>query len=330
MFQFTPFVDQFSNSEPQGFSQHSLKADNFSNMDFYSLTHLGRRSRIKSRKRKRRMSMSNLTKSHAIHCVGCNSTFLNISFWDQDLFGDQTRTEDDFFEINPLPLSFVILMLILYGIVVVVSFGGNIVVCYTICDMKALHTVTNFFLASLSISDVLATIFSIPTTILSNMIYQYWVLGSFMCPFMQYLQLVVFLQRAFSMVAITCDRNFVISRPLHKRMTKRAARLLVVLLWVSAFIIALPTAIFSQIYYLPYEPGSKGICIEVWSMYQLRFIYNIMILLLQYFMPLLIMICAYVHIGYMIWNKTIPGEADKRRDRRIASSKRKVCKISKR
>ncbi|XP_052063118.1 RYamide receptor-like [Mytilus californianus] len=117
-----------------------------------------------------------------------------------------------------------------------------------------------------------------------------------------------------------------ISQPLHTRMTKRTARLLVLLLWVFAFIIALPTAMFSQIQYLPYEPGSNGICIEIWSMYQLRFIYSIIILLLQYFMPLLIMICAYVHIGYMIWNKTIPGEADRKRDRRIASSKRKAEK----
>ncbi|CAC5414072.1 Rya-R [Mytilus coruscus] len=253
---------------------------------------------------------------------GLNLTLENKSFWDK--FGDLLRpVEDEFFEMYDLPLLFIVPLLLLYGIVVVISLGGNIAVCYTLCNGKVLITVTNFFLASLSVSDILMTILCIPATVVSDIIYKYWVLGSFMCHVVHYLQLVAVLQRAFSVVAITCDRHFIISRPFKQRMTKKTARLLVLLLWIFAFIIALPSAWYSQVIYLQYHPGSHGLCIELWDDQQLQHIYSITILLLQYFMPLLIMICVYVHIGYIIWIKPTPGEADKVRDKRIALSKRK-------
>lgn len=272
--------------------------------------------------------MSNffLNHSYVMNFRGLNLTLENKSFWDNydDLL---SPAEDVLFETYDLPLSFIVLVLLLYGIVSVTSFGGNIVVCYTLCNGKVLLTVTNFFLASLSVSDILMTILCIPTTIISDIIYKHWVLGSFMCHVLHYLQLVAVLQRTFSVVAITCDRHFVISRPLKKRMTKKTARLLVLLLWILAFIIALPSAWYSQVIYLQYTPGSHGLCIELWDDQQLQHIYSVILLLLQYFMPLLIMICVYVHIGYIIWIKPTPGEADKVRDKRIALSKRKVSFI---
>lgn len=275
--------------------------------------------------------MSNffLNHSYVMNFRGLNLTLENKSFWDNydDLL---SPAEDVFFETYDLPLSFIILVLLLYGMVAVISFGGNIVVCYTLCNGKVLLTVTNFFLASLSVSDILMTILCIPTTIISDIIYKHWVLGSFMCHVLHYLQLVAVLQRAFSVVAITCDRHFVISRPLKQRMTKKTARLLVLLLWILAFIIALPSAWYSQVKYLQNQPGSHGLCIELWDDQQLQHTYSVILLLLQYFMPLLIMICLYVHIGYIIWIKPTPGEADKVRDKRIALSKRKVSFIFRR
>ncbi|CAC5414073.1 Rya-R [Mytilus coruscus] len=260
-----------------------------------------------------------------MQCGGCNWTLLNKSFWDQFTYDNSVTTEEDIrFEMYQLPLSFIVPLLLLYGLVVVISFGGNIVVCYTICDVKGLHTVTNFFIANLAVSDILMTVLCIPTTVLSDIIYKHWVLGSFMCPVLHYIQLVVVMQRAFAMVAITCDRHCLISKPLKRRMTKPTARLLVLLLWIAAFVIALPTGMVSQVHYLQYEPGSQGLCIEIWETHRLRNVYSIIIQLLQYVIPLIIMICAYIHIGYMIWIKPTPGEANKERDKRIALSKRKV------
>ncbi|XP_063446917.1 RYamide receptor-like [Mytilus trossulus] len=266
-----------------------------------------------------------IIQNSAMNCSRCNLTLFNKSLLNQFAFDHPVIAEDDVrFEMYQLPLSFIAPLVILYGVVVVISFGGNIIICSTICNVKGLQTVTNFFIANLAISDILMTVLCIPTTIVSDIIFKHWVMGSFMCPVLHYLQLVVVMQRAFAMVAITCDRHFLISYPLKKRMTKPTARLLVILLWLAACIIALPTAMFSQIHYLQYEPGSYGLCIEIWETHRLRNVYSIVIQLLQYVIPLIIMICAYIHIGYMIWIKPTPGEAIKERDKRIALSKRKV------
>lgn len=231
------------------------------------------------------------------------------------------------YEPYELPKEFMITFICLYGIMIFGSVGGNIIVCYTIFTVQRLRTVTNFFLASLSVSDILMTIACIPFTVTSNIIFHYWPFGAWMCPLVQYIQIVTVLQRAFTMVAVACDRHFVISRPLKKRMTKPKARVLILIFWLVALLTALPTAIHSKIMYLPREPGSNGLCMEIWHSHKFRYIYSVVLMLLQYFLPLMIMMCTYLHIGYMIWIKQAPGEADSNRDMRIASSKRKTLKM---
>ena len=228
------------------------------------------------------------------------------------------------YEPYQMPKAFIITIVCLYGIMVFVSVGGNLVVCYTVFTIQRLRTVTNFFLASLSVSDILMTVVCIPFTVMSNIIYHYWPFWDWMCPLVQYLQLVSVLQRAFTMVAVACDRHFVISKPLKKRISKAKARVMITVFWFFAMLIAIPTAIHSKIVYLQFEPGSNGLCVEVWHSHASRYIYSVSIMMLQYFVPLFIMMCTYTHIGYMIWIKQPPGEADSSRDLRIASSKRKV------
>lgn len=240
-------------------------------------------------------------------------------------YNSSTREQDLLpYELYQIPQAFIIIIVCLYGIIVFVSIGGNLVVCYTVFTVQRLRTVTNFFLASLSVSDMLMTVFCIPFTVMSNIIYHYWPFWGWMCPLVQYLQLVSVLQRAFTMVAIACDRHFVISKPLKKRISKAKARVMITLFWILAMLAAIPTAVYSKIVYLQYEPGSRGLCVEVWHDHESRYIYSVTIMMLQYFLPLFIMLCTYTHIGYMIWIKRPPGEADSSRDLRIASSKRKV------
>ncbi|OWF56276.1 Neuropeptide Y receptor [Mizuhopecten yessoensis] len=78
---------------------------------------------------------------------------------------------------------------------------------------------------------------------------------------------------------------------------------------------------------MPYEPGSKGLCVEIWPHDIIRTIYGICIMLIQYFIPLVIMAVSYIHIGVIIWVKRIPGEANIRRDKRLATSKNKTIKM---
>ncbi|KAK3089388.1 hypothetical protein FSP39_003227 [Pinctada imbricata] len=218
-------------------------------------------------------------------------------------------------------------LLILYVVIIIVALGGNLVVCWTVFTKQRLRTVTNFFIVSLSVSDIIMTILCIPLTLLSNMFFYYWPFGHFLCPFVGYLQLMSVILRAFTLVALTCDRHYVIWRPLKQRLKKLHAKFIILSLWVAAAIIALPTALHSKIIYLPFEPGSKGLCIESWENHNARYAYSVSIMLLQYFVPLFLMLVTYIHIGVIVWIKRPPGEADKNRDMRLQRSKRKTVKM---
>jgi hypothetical protein len=53
-------------------------------------------------------------------------------------------------------------------------------------------------------------------------------------------------------------------------------------------------------------------------------IHSVVIMMLQYFVPLAVITLTNSHIGYIVWIKKTPGEAEEDRDRRMAASKRRV------
>lgn len=55
-------------------------------------------------------------------------------------------------------------------------------------------------------------------------------------------------------------------------------------------------------------------------------IYSEILMVMQYIIPLIVLLFTYTSIAAVIWCHRIPGEAENSRDKRIARSKRKVIK----
>ena len=55
-----------------------------------------------------------------------------------------------------------------------------------------------------------------------------------------------------------------------------------------------------------------------------RYYYSIALLVLQYVIPITVLMFTYTSIAVMVWGKRPPGEAENVRDQRMARSKRKV------
>ena len=101
-----------------------------------------------------------------MNCSHCELTLFNKSLLDQFVYDRPVTAEDDVrFDMYPLPFSFIAPLVILYRVVVVIIFCGNIIICYTVCDVKGLQTVKNFSIANLSISDILMTFICISITV---------------------------------------------------------------------------------------------------------------------------------------------------------------------
>lgn len=65
-------------------------------------------------------------------------------------------------------------------------------------------------------------------------------------------------------------------------------------------------------------------CTENWTSAEGKYYYSMALMILQYILPLLVLVITYTRIVIVVWGKTIPGEEDNVRDARIARSKRKV------
>ncbi|XP_069124496.1 RYamide receptor-like [Argopecten irradians] len=227
-----------------------------------------------------------------------------------------------------IPEVFQFILLGLYAVTCMVVLYGNSMICYTNFKIQSFRTVTNFFIVSLAITDIMMTLLCVPFSILSNLFFHYWPFWSFLCPIMMFMQTSSVLLRSFMLVAMTCDMYHVATKPLKPRLlTKCRARILVTCICIVSCVISCPTFIYSHIEYMEYEPGSKGLCVETWPDDFVRSVYGVFIMVLQYFMPLIVIAVTYIHIGVLIWIKRTPGEAITARDERQASSKKKTIKM---
>lgn len=240
-------------------------------------------------------------------------------------------TSDDILASEPCEIQFdavKIFWLALYSILFIVAVGGNLLVCCVVLGQERMRTVTNYFLLNLAIGDIAKGFFCIPTTFVINILVPYWPFGSFMCPFVIYMQAVSVFVSAFTLVAMSIDRYVAIIYPLRPKLTTKKAIITISVVWTLALLVPLPTAISTRIKENPYsnntEDCQQGLCLELIENPILQHIYTIAILCTQYFVPLAVLIVTYSRIGYIIWIKRTPGEAERRRDERIASSKRKV------
>lgn len=75
-------------------------------------------------------------------------------------------------------------------------------------------------------------------------------------------------------------------------------------------------------------PFYRYVCQEHWSSPLYNYYYTIALLVLQFVLPLVVLIFTYSRIAFAVWGKKPPGEAENSRDQRMAKSKRKVCQYS--
>ncbi|XP_041364282.1 RYamide receptor-like [Gigantopelta aegis] len=195
----------------------------------------------------------------------------------------------------------------LYSLICVTAIVGNGMVCYLVLGFRRMRTVTNLFIASLATSDILMAVICIPFTFVANVLLDHWPFGRSLCPVMTYVQVVVVFQNAYTLLAISFERYFAIIYPFHPRLPKRKAVWIIAICWALSFMTPLPTAITSTLVELPTDDVSKNktvpVCLEVWSSESQRFTYTLTIMILQYFVPLVVLVYTYLRIVHVVWLK---------------------------
>ncbi|XP_072040880.1 cholecystokinin receptor-like isoform X2 [Amphiura filiformis] len=183
------------------------------------------------------------------------------------------------------------LLIFMYVTVFILAVVGNILVIMTLVHNKRMRTVTNVFLFSLAVSDVLFAIMCIPFTLVGNIL-QRFIFGAGVCKIVPYFQGVSVTVSVWTMVAISLERYHAICNPLSSRIwqTKRHAYRAIAAVWILGFLLFIPTIVFTKLIPLNEE---DYMCREVWPHEIFKKVILTSIFVILMVIPLLTMAIAY-------------------------------------
>nr|BAB87199.1 urechistachykinin receptor [Urechis unicinctus]BAC54121.1 Uru-TK receptor [Urechis unicinctus] len=232
---------------------------------------------------------------------------------------------------NPfiLPWYLQLIFILMFVVMVLVATGGNIIVIWIVMAHKRMRTVTNYFLVNLAVADALISIFNT----LFNFVYllnNHWVFELPFCKFTQFIAPCTIAASVFTFVAIAVDRYIAIVHPLKPRMGSRSVLGVIAVIWVFSILVAFPNILYAVTETFSYTDGSsRTVCYLLWPdghNNTMDFVYNIFLMVVEYFLPLLILACAYSMVGCSLWRGQTIGERIPRHEETVRS-KRRVVKM---
>uniref|UniRef100_H0UWF3 Pyroglutamylated RF-amide peptide receptor n=1 Tax=Cavia porcellus TaxID=10141 RepID=H0UWF3_CAVPO len=181
---------------------------------------------------------------------------------------------------------------------------GNALVVYVVTRSKAMRTVTNIFICSLALSDLLITFFCIPVTMLQY-VSDNWLGGSFICKMVPFVQSAAIVTEILTMTCIAVERHQGLVHPFKMKWQYTNQRAFTGVVWLVAVIVGSPMWHVQRLeikYDFLYEK-EHICCLEEWTSPVHQKIYTTFILVIIFLLPLMVMLALYSKIGYELWIK---------------------------
>ncbi|XP_074526737.1 LOW QUALITY PROTEIN: tachykinin receptor 1a [Halichoeres trimaculatus] len=213
---------------------------------------------------------------------------------------------------------------IAYSSIVIVSVVGNIVVIWIIMAHKRMRTVTNYFLLNLAFAEASMSAFNTVINF-TYAVHNEWYFGLVYCRFHNFFPIAAVFASIYSMTAIAMDRYVAIIHPLQQRMSSTETKVVVGVIWMLALLLAFPQYYYSTTDQLP----DRVVCYIDWPEFTVcdfKKMYFVSVTILLYFLPLMVMGCAYLVVGLTLWASEIPGDSSDRYKEQL-NAKRKVVKM---
>ncbi|XP_057332517.1 tachykinin-like peptides receptor 99D isoform X1 [Microplitis mediator] len=249
-------------------------------------------------------------------------------------FGNETNFNATDIDSNKftLPLWRQILWYCLFVSMIVVATGGNLIVIWIVLVHKRMRSVTNIFLVNLSIADTMVSLLNV-TFNFYYMLHSHWTFGNLYCKVSQFIAVLTICASVFTLMAISIDRYKAIMNPLRQRMSRRKTLCIAIVIWIFSVILSIPNLIFYNIYTVTFQNGMvRIVCYGDWPnkddnefSYD-EYIYNIIFMILTYFLPVGSMTFTYARVGFELWGSQSIGEQTHNQMESI-KSKRRVVKM---
>ncbi|XP_075457472.1 substance-P receptor-like isoform X2 [Ascaphus truei] len=207
-----------------------------------------------------------------------------------------------------------------YSIIVIVSMVGNIIVMWIILAHKRMRTVTNYFLVNLAFAEASMSAFNTVINF-TYAIHNEWYYGLIYCKFHNLFPISAVFASIYSMTAIALDRYMAINHPLKPRLSATATKIVICVIWILAFSLAFPLGYYA----IAESADNREVCHVAFNK-KFAKLYQLSVVGLIYFLPLLVIGCAYTFIGKTLWAGEIPGDSSDRYHEQTVA-KRKVVKM---
>ncbi|XP_025415944.1 tachykinin-like peptides receptor 86C isoform X4 [Sipha flava] len=218
-----------------------------------------------------------------------------------------------------------------FSAMLIVAIAGNSIVIWIVTAHRRMRTVTNCYMVSLSISDLLmASLNCVPNLI--YMLNSDWAFGLELCMASNFIAYCTVATSVFTLVAITLNRYMAIVHPLRHRRSRTRTRTVLVFTWLISVFLAMPCILYSDIKTKRYMNGElRRVCYILWpdGRYpnsKTEYIYNILFLCVTYIIPLAVMAVCYTIMGRELWGGKAIGQMTQRHMESI-KSKRKVVRM---
>uniref|UniRef100_A0A8C5LHM8 Gastrin/cholecystokinin type B receptor n=1 Tax=Jaculus jaculus TaxID=51337 RepID=A0A8C5LHM8_JACJA len=206
----------------------------------------------------------------------------------------------------------------LYAVIFLMSVGGNVLIIVVLGLSRRLRTVTNAFLLSLAVSDLLLAVACMPFTLLPNLMGTF-VFGSVICKAVSYLMGVSVSVSTLSLVAIALERYSAICRPLQARVwqTRSHAARVILATWLLSGLLMVPYPVYTAV-----QPVGPRVlqCVHRWPSARIRQTWSVLLLLLLFLVPGVVIAVAYGLISRELYlGLRFDGDSDSENQSRVRS-----------
>lgn len=199
-----------------------------------------------------------------------------------------------------------ITIIAIYCIVILFGFLENVVIVFVLIKNRHLHVPTNIFILGLAMSDIMLCSFNLPFQLHYQLTDQ-WAFGDTLCRVIMPTYGVPVFVSSMSILMIAIDRYVLIVHPFRRRMSCRTAVCIVISIAIFTTLLAIP--IMMQMEYhvvdLPALRIYRTYCMELWTNLELRHIYTVFTILIQFFVPLTATSFLYIRISNVLSRRPI-------------------------
>ncbi|XP_002720110.1 G-protein coupled receptor 83-like [Oryctolagus cuniculus] len=257
--------------------------------------------------------VQNFTKIPLIEDQSCNGTNVNGTNVVNSEWEGPTEAVRKWLVGKP-HIAAKIVLTVAYAVIIMISLFGNSLVCQVFIKHKEITKSTGLLIFNLAVSDILIIIFNSPFA-LARFLSGQWLFGRIMCHVSRFAQYCSLHVSTLTLMAVAMDRHRVILHPMKPRLTYFQSLLTVALIWSLAVFLALPHAIYQNLFSfmntdgvvrshcLPAFPGSSKLIVKYVDLGTFG---------LLYILPLLVIVITYSHLGKRLWIQNAVGDASAR------------------